>query len=232
MPVHRDRTPPRTALSRERVLRAGLELADVEGIDSLSMRRLAQRLDVEAMSLYHHVRNKQDLLGGLLDLVYAEIDLPAGATDWRADVRRTAISFHHVLLQHPWACGLFTLPLDIGPARQRYMDALLGRLRSAGFSAVMTHHAYHALDSHIVGFTLWVLPYLAAAQQQPGLAERFLEELPADEYPYLVEHIGVHLAPPADDVDEFEFGLDLVLDGLGRLSQAKPQAGQDLAPLP
>lgn len=222
MPTQPDRplVPPRIALSRERVLGAALELADAEGIESLSMRRLAQPLGVEAMSLYHHVRNKQDMLAGLLDLVYGEIELPAGATDWRGEVRRTAISFHHVLLRHPWACGLFTLPLDVGPARQRYMDALLGRLRTAGFSAVMTHRAYHALDSHVVGFTLWLLPYLSAAQQQPDLARRFLEELPADEYPYLVEHIGLHLAPPPDDVNEFEFGLDLVLDGLERISQA------------
>lgn len=216
---------PRTGLNRERVLDAARELADAEGIEALSMRRLAQPLGVEAMSLYHHVRNKHDLLGGLLDLAYAEIELPRGDGDWRAEVRRTAISFHHVLLQHPWACGLFTLPLDVGPARQRYMDALLGRLRSAGFSAVMAHHAYHALDSHIVGFTLWLLPYLSAVQQQPDLAGRFLEELSTADYPHLVEHIRVHLEPdPRDDVSEFEFGLGLILDSLERLRVA-PEGG-------
>jgi hypothetical protein len=184
------------------------------------MRRLAQPLGVEAMSLYHHVRGKQDLLGGLLDLVYAEIELPTDGRDWRFEVRNTAISFHHVLLQHPWACGLFTLPLDVGPARQRYMDALLGRLRSAGFSAVMTHHAYHALDSHIVGFTLWLLPYLPG-QQLPDLAERMLEELSAGDHPHLIEHIRVHKEPNLrDDVSEFEFGLDLILDSLERIRRA------------
>jgi AcrR family transcriptional regulator len=210
-------TPSRIALSRQRVLDAALELADAEGIEKLSMRRVAQPLGVEAMSLYHHVRNKQDLLAGLLDRAYAEIELPRAGDDWRADVRRTAVSFHHVLLRHSWACGLFTLPLEIGPARTAYMDTLLGRLRGAGFSAVMAHHAYHALDSHIVGFTLWLLPYLAEPQL-PDLAERLLEQLSAGNHPHLAEHIRVHLDPdPRDDVSEFEFGLDLILDSLERI---------------
>lgn len=223
MPIRpaRPNPPPRTALNRERVLTAALELADAEGIEALSMRRLAQPLGVEAMSLYHHVRNKQDLLGGLLDLAYAEIELPRGEGDWRAEVERTAISFHRVLLRHPWVCGLFTLPLDVGPARQRYMDALLGRLRGAGFSAVMAHHAYHSLDSHIVGFTLWLLPYLSATQQQPDLAANFLEELSDGDYPHLAEHIRVHLDPGLpEDMSEFEFGLGLILDSLDRLRAA------------
>lgn len=206
-------------MSRDRVLFAAIALADEGGIESLSMRGLAQQLGVEAMSLYHHVRNKQDLLDGMLDAVYAELELPSSEGEWRSAMRRTAISFQHVLLRHRWACGLLMLPLTgPSPARLRYMDAVLGRLRSAGFSANMTHHAYHALDSHIVGFTLWLLPYLALAQREPDLAERFLRELPADELPHLVEHIGVHMEPARPgDVDEFEFGLDLVLDALERL---------------
>ena len=205
----------RVPLSRDRVLRAAVELADTSGLESLSMRRLAQQLGVEAMSLYHHVRNKEDLLGGMLDIVYSEIGTPSRRGEWRSAMRRTAISFHHVLLRHRWACSLLMSPMGPGPARLRYMDAVLGRLRSAGFSADMTHHAYHALDSHIVGFTLWLLPYLALAQQQPDLAERFLRELPTNELPHLIEHIGVHLAPERPGaVNEFEFGLDLVLEGL------------------
>lgn len=209
-------------LSRDRVLRAAMTLADEGGIESLSMRGLAQQLGVEAMSLYHHVRNKEDLLAGMLDAVYAEIELPSSEGDWLADMRRTATSFHRVLLQHRWACGLLMLPLA-GPTteRLRYMDAVLGRLRGAGFSAWMTHHAYHALDSHIVGFTLWLLPYLALAQQEPDLADRFLRELPGDKLPHLVEHIHVHMEPERPgEVSEFEFGLDLVLNALERLRGA------------
>jgi len=212
----------RAPLSREQVLRVAVELADAGGLESLSMRRLAQQLGVEAMSLYHHVRNKKDLLAGMLDLAYAEIETPSGAGDWRDEMRRTAISFHEVLLRHRWACSLLMAPLGVGAAQTRYMDSVLGRLRGAGFSAELTHHAYHALDSHIVGFTLWLLPYLSLAQQQPDLAERFLRELPADELPHLIEHIGVHLAPERpDEVGGFAFGLDLILDGL----EAKREAG-------
>ena len=207
----------RAPLSRERVLRAAVELADDGGLESLSMRRLAGPLGVEAMSLYHHVRNKRDLLSGMHDAVYAEIELPSPEGDWRSAIRGTAISFHHVLLRHRWACSLFMTPLDPSPAQLRYMDAILGRLRSAGFSADMTHHAYHALDSHIVGFTLWLLPFLAIAEARPDYAERFLEELPRGDLPHLVEHVHVHMAPDRPgDVGEFEFGLDLILEGLER----------------
>jgi AcrR family transcriptional regulator len=205
----------RIPLSPDRVLRAAVELADEGGLESLSMRRLAQQLGVEAMSLYHHVRNKHDLLGGMLDIVYAEIEEPLGEGDWRSAMRRSAISFHHLLLRHRWACSLLMSPMGPSPARLRYMDAVLGRLRSAGFSADMTHHAYHALDSHIVGFTLWLLPFLALAKEQPDYAERFLQELPTDELPHLIEHVHVHMAPERPgDIGEFEFGLDLILEGL------------------
>jgi AcrR family transcriptional regulator len=181
------------------------------------MRRLAQGLGVEAMSLYHHVRNKDDLLAGMLDMAYSEIELPAGDADWRSEVRRTAISFHDVLLRHEWACGLFMAPLSVGPARFRYMDTLLGRLRSAGFSADMTHHAYHVLDSHIVGFVLWLLPYLAFTRQSPQGAGDLLQNVPISELPHLAEHIGVHQAPARPgDMSAFEFGLDLILEGLER----------------
>ena len=216
----------RTPLSRDRVLRAAVQLADQGGLDGLSMRGLAQQLGVEAMSLYHHVKNKQDLLGGMLDFVYSEIELPPSQRDWRSAMRSTAISFYHVLLTHPWACTLLGSVIEPSPLRLRYMNAFLGRLRSAGFSADMTHQAYHALDSHIVGFTLWVLPYLAIAKAEPGYAESFMRGLPPDELPYLIEHIQVHMAPPRPgDVDGFEFGLDLILDGLERMRGSVPRSG-------
>ena len=211
----------RVPLSRERVLRAALELADDEGIESLSMRRLAQQLGVEAMSLYHHVRNKQDLLGGMLDNVYSEVEPPTGEGDWRPAMRRSAISFHRALLRHPWACGLLMSSIGPSPMRLRHMDQVLGALRAAGFTAEMTHHAYHALDSHIVGFTLWLLPYLAISRQEPDLVGQFLRQLDTDELPHLAEHAMVHMRPERpDDVDEFQFGLELILDGLERLRDA------------
>jgi AcrR family transcriptional regulator len=212
----------REPLTRERILRAAIELADREGIDGLSMRRLAQELGVEAMSLYHHVASKRDLLGGMLDLVYAEMEPPTSEGDWRAALRRTAISAHHVLLRHPWACQLLTSPSSPSSSRLAWMDGVLGRLRSADFSTELTHHAYHALDSHIVGFTLWVLPYLAIEDEDPDYAQRFLTYEPIAAMPHLLEHIRYHIEdePPDAGTSEFDFGLDLLLDGLERLRNA------------
>ncbi len=214
------KTEPRMRLSRERVLRAGVALADQSGIESLSMRRLAQELRVEAMSLYHHVARKDDLLEGMLDLVYAEMELPRAEGEWRAAMRRCAISAHDVLLAHPWATRLLMSPAAPSAARLRWMDAVLRRLREAGFSAQMTHHAYHALDSFTVGFVLWVLPYLTIERERPDYAAQFLAQTSLDDLPHLAEHIAQHTDPTDNDVNEFEFGLDLLLDGLERLRVA------------
>src|SRR3990172_9394989 len=139
---------PRVPLSRERVLRAAIGLDDEGGIESLSMRKLGQRLGVEAMSLYYHAANKDDILDGIVDIVVSEIDVPSGGGDWKAAMRASAISAHEVLLRHPWAASLILSGPTVRPARLRYMDSILGCLREAGFSAEMTDHAYHALDSH------------------------------------------------------------------------------------
>jgi AcrR family transcriptional regulator len=218
---------PRGPLSRDRVLRAAVALADAAGIDALTMRRLGQELGVEAMSLYNHVANKDDLLDAIVDLVLAEIDLPAGDADWKAAIRTCAVSAHDALIRHPWACPLIMSPgstRTMHPSRMRYMEWLLGRLRRAGFSPDLTYHAYHTLDSHILGFTLWELGHTPAAQDFAGgksladLATGFLQELPAGDYPYLAEHVEQHLAAHGDDgTSEFSFGLDLLLDGLERL---------------
>jgi AcrR family transcriptional regulator len=207
----------RTPLSRERVLEAAIALADRAGIEALSMRRLALELGVEAMSLYYHVANKNALLAAMLDAVFAEIELPDQKGDWRRAIRASATSAHQVLLRHPWACGLLTAPGAPSPARLTWMNAILGRLRKAGFSPEMTHHAYHALDSHIVGFTLWVLPYIAIARERPDFAQEFMATTSLEDLPHLAEHIQVHLDERADDTSEFDFGLDLILDGLKRL---------------
>src|SRR5439155_11105879 len=146
------RSRPRVRLSTERVFRAAIPIADKRGIEALTMRNLAEELGVEAMTLYYYVAKKDEIVNGILDLVVDEIDVPSSGGDWKTALRRSAISAHEVLLRHPWACSLMMSPARIGPARLRYMESLLGRLREAGFSANMTHHAYHALDSHILGF--------------------------------------------------------------------------------
>ena len=206
---------PRTPLTRERVLATAMTLADEGGIESLSMRRLAQALGVEAMSLYYHVANKDDIIGGILGLAMAEVDLPPAELDWKEALRASATSVHDVLERHPWAATQMMSPNRVSDARIRWMDAVLGRLRQAGFTAVQTHHAYHALDSHITGSTLWESGYANALRNAPVSPQGFLDTLPDGAYPYLVEHVGTHVAGP-DDISEFDFGLGLILDGLER----------------
>jgi AcrR family transcriptional regulator len=209
---------PRQPLDRERILRAALELADREGIEALSMRRLAARLGVEAMTLYYHVKNKQQLLDGIMDLVFGEFEPATPGAPWRAAVRGTAISAHEALMRHPWAAEL-SFKTGVSAARLALMDGLLGTLRAAGFSPATTHHAYHALDSHITGFTLWVVGMPTDETTLPDTARSFLATLPVGGLPHLVEHVEQHIAP-TDDIREFEFGLDLLLDGLERLLAA------------
>jgi AcrR family transcriptional regulator len=207
---------PRVRLSRERVLRVAVQIADKNGIESLTMRNLAQRLGVEAMTLYHYVANKDDILKDIVDLVVSEIEVPSEGGNWRAALRRSASSAHQVLLRHPWACSLMMSPARIGPARLRYMESLLGRLREAGFSAEMTHHAYHALDSHILGFTMWEVGYSTGIKELPDSGATLRRQMSLDEYPYLVEHMGQHGKPSRGD-GEFGFGLDLILNGLEKI---------------
>jgi AcrR family transcriptional regulator len=207
---------PRLRLTRERVLRAAIGLADETGIETLSMRKLGHELGVEAMSLYNHVANKDDILGGMVDIVVGEIELPAGGADWKPAIRRTAISAYEVLLGHPWAANLVLSGPGLSYARLRYMDGILGSLRTGGFSAEMTDHAYHALDSHIMGFTLWQVG-ISAGLANISSVEDFLRELDQDAYPHLAEHAQQHMKERhPEDEGEFAFGLDLILDGLER----------------
>jgi AcrR family transcriptional regulator len=196
-----------------------MRLADEGGFDSLTMRRLGQELGVQAMSLYNHVANKDDIRDGIVDLVMGEIEVPPSGADWKTSIRQTAISAHDAFVRHPWACSLQMETTTVSPARLRWMESVLRTFREAGFSAELTHHAYHALDSHITGFTLWhaSLPF-ETQEELADLAEAFLSELPADEYPYFAEHANWHLTESsADDPSEFEFGLDLILGGLERI---------------
>jgi AcrR family transcriptional regulator len=220
---------PRLPLTRDRVLEAAIRLADEGGIESLTMRKLARELGVEAMSLYNHVANKGDLVAAMVDLVVAEIELPSAGEEWDVDIRTCAVSAHEALLRHPWACSLVLSPgtmRSLPTPRLRYMEWLLKRLREAGFSSELTYHAYHTLDSHILGFTLWQLGHAISPKELGGgdladLVERFLRELPGTEYPYLAEHARQHVAAPSGDgAREFEFGLDLILDGLKRAREA------------
>jgi AcrR family transcriptional regulator len=220
MTPHTDSSPqPRAPLSTERVLRAALALADEGGIEALTMRRLGQALQVEAMSLYKHVANKDDVLDGILDLVEDEIELPSSAGGWAAAVRTRAISAHEALRRHPWACTLSMTRFR--PARMRYMDWLLGQLREADFPPALAFHAYHILDAHILGFTLWEAGHAMDPDELADVATNFLPTLPLDQYPHFAEHAQQHLTgSEGTDVSAFEFGLDLILDGLERLRGA------------
>ena len=216
------RGEPRVPMSRERVLRAAIDQADAGGIASLTMRKLAQELGVEAMTLYYHVANKDEILAGMVDLVVEEMELPPAAADWKSALRRTAMSSYEVLLRHPWAASLILSGTRVSRARQRHMDAILGTLRRGGFSPEMTDHAYHALDSHIMGFALWVVGMnLGSDEQLAAMAADFLAELEREEMPHLAEHVEQHLKPrDPEDEGEFAFGLDLILDGLERVRVA------------
>ena len=213
---------PRSPLSKERVLRAALAMADEGGIESVTMRKLAHELGVEAMSLYHYVAKKDDLLAGVADIVLMEIELPAEGADWKTAIRQIAISAHDALTRHPWACRLVLGMKGVSPARLRYMESLLATLRKAGFPPELTYHAYHALDSHIMGFTLWVGSFsVDTSGDLAALAANFLKDFPADEYPYLAEHIEQHVTESGHDgVSDFEFVLDLIVDGLERMRKA------------
>ena len=212
---------PRLPLSRDRILRAALELVDDGGIDSLTMRKLGQALGFEAMSLYNHVANKDDVIDGILDLVLAQGELPSPSGNWDRAVRASAVSVHAALRRHPWASAVVMAPGRLRPARLRYMDSLLGRIREAGFSAETTYHAYHVLDGHIFGFSLWEASHSYSDADASEMMAAFERTITADEYPYLREHGEQHFAEgPHQDVSAFEFGLDLILDGLKKINLA------------
>ncbi len=212
---------PRLPLSRERILESALVLVDEHGLESLTMRKLAQELGFEAMSLYNHVANKDDLINGLLDLVLAECELPSTVGDWDVAVRRSAISVHDALRRHPWACSLLMMPSHVRPARLQYMDALLGSLRDAGFSAETTFTAYHVLDGHILGFSLWEASHTYSDIDVAEMSERFRHTITADAYPHLNEHAAQHFAEgPHRKESAFELGLDLIIDGLKDIREA------------
>jgi AcrR family transcriptional regulator len=223
MPATPDAVPaPRVPLSRERVLLAAIALADDNGIESLSMRKLGEAVGVEAMSLYNHVANKTDLLDGMIDVVFSEIELPSGEDGWATAMRQRAISVRAALSRHRWAIGLMESRTSPGPATLRHHDAVIGCLRDAGFSVELAAHAYSALDSYIYGFALQErgLPF-DTPEATSALAQAMLAQFAADEYPHLAEFTLKHVLQAGYDYgDEYEFGLDLILDALRRAFEA------------
>ena len=214
----------RPQLTRAQVVTAAIELADRDGIESISMRRLAQELGIEAMSLYTHVRNKEDLLDGMVDAVIGVIPVDADAADadWGASLRRMALGARGVMLRHPWAPRVVETRAAPGPAGIAYVNTVLGILRRGGFSVAQTHHALHILGSRLLGFTqgLWDDSPAPGPEAAPGLPDGFAAAFPyAAEMALAVTHGGA--LGPCDDDDEFEFALDFILDGLDRVLRSR-----------
>jgi AcrR family transcriptional regulator len=214
-------SPSRPRLSRESVLRRAVAVADAGGIGSLTMRSLADALKVKPMSIYHHVANKDDVLDGIVDIVFSEIDLPAIGGDWHAEMRRRASSARAAMRRHPWAIGLVETRTSPGPATLKHHNAVIGTLRQAGFSVEMTAHAFALIDAYVYGFALSeaTLP-VNGPESVTEVAGRMMDQYSPEDYPHLVEFTVEHVMKPGYDYGaEFEFGLDLVLDGLARSLQ-------------
>jgi AcrR family transcriptional regulator len=221
----RTRTPTRSRrripLTRERVLRTAVDRADQGGLEALTMRKLGRELGVEAMALYHHFANKDDLVDGMVELVFEEVDLPGGGDDWRAAMRGRAISLRAAMARHRWAIGLMESRRNPGPANLRHHDAVIGSLQTAGFSMAMAAHAYSLLDSYIYGFALTKMNLPFETGSVAEAAQTMLEPFAVDAYPNLVAFITEHAMRPGYDYgNEFEYGLDVILDGLGRRLEA------------
>jgi AcrR family transcriptional regulator len=198
------------------VIRTAVAVADEKGSAALTMRAIAEPLGVEAMSLYHHVAGREDILDGMVDTVFGEIDLPPSDTDWKSAMRHRAVSARAALRRHPWAIGLMDSRSQPGPATLRHHDAVIGALRAGGFSVPMTAHAVSLIDSYLYGFVLQELslPFKGAAELDE-VAGAILRDMPADAYPHLTELATEHVLKPGYDyTDEFAFGLTLILDAL------------------
>lgn len=222
--------PDRPPLTRDRVLRAGVQLADAQGLDGLTMRRLAAALDYEVMSLYNHVAHKRDLLEGMLEVIAAETDLPDPAlVDWKVGLRQVAVAQHELLLRHRWA-GPIAVTHFPGPRRKAAMEVILQLLADGGLDGHLRDVGYHSITLHVGGFTSQQLAYAADQDPVSELAARAGEEFPAEAYPRFAEHLRYHFDPASSAEhrpDEFRFVLDLILDGLERAAREQdPSSGQ------
>lgn len=213
--------PPRAPLTRSRVLEGAVALADEVGMEAFTIRKLATAIDVKPMTIYHHVPNKDAIIDGMVDLVFAEIDRPPLDLDWKDAMRHRARSVRAALTRHPWATPLMESRVNPGPATLGHHDAVLGCLRHAGFSVEMTGHAYALIDSYLYGFALQEASLPATGgQDMAELAETITAAFPPGEYPHLVELTTEHVLQPGYDFgNEFEFGLSLILDGLERVER-------------
>ena len=212
---------PRTPLSRERILRTAVALADEGGVESASMRKIAQELDVVPMALYRHVAGKDELVDGMIDIVVGEIDPPQAGVDWKTAVRERILSARRALLRHPWASRLMESRGEPTPTVLAYMDSMIGMFLAGGFSIDLVHHTMHAMGSRLMGFSQEL--FNDAADVDPGVAAEMWESM-AGMYPSIYElyQTVTHddasvVGPGCDDQFEFEFALDLILDGLERL---------------
>ena len=214
-----DRPQVRPPLNRDRVLRSALEVADAGGIASLTIRSLAGRLGVKPMSVYHYVANKDEILDGIVDLVFDEIALPVVGGDWGSEMCRRAASARQALKRHPWAIGLMESRTAPGPATLRHHDRVIGVLRAAGFSVALTAHAYALIDSYVYGFALQEASLPFKGPDTVGdIAEPMLRQFPAGDYPHFVEMATEHVLQPGYDFgDEFDFGLTVILNALSDL---------------
>jgi AcrR family transcriptional regulator len=210
-------TEGRPTLTRDRVLRAAVEMADVDGIAALSMRRLGRALGVEAMSLYNHVANKEELLDGIVDIALAEVELPRPGEPWKPAMRHRAVSAREMLGRHPWAAGLFESRLTLSATRLGYGEAVIGCLREAGFSVGEAIQAFGLLDSYIYGFAIQERNLPVTGPGAEHAADAFAEALPADAYPHLAETARAYATSGFDFGDQFAVGLELILDGLERM---------------
>ncbi|MEU6861394.1 TetR/AcrR family transcriptional regulator [Glycomyces sp. NPDC046736] len=211
-----DPTARRDPLSREKVLLTAVSMAD-EGAGSVpSTRKLAERLGVRAMALYHHFRNKDELLDGMVDLVFSEVELPEPGADWRTAMRQRGDSMRAALKRHPWAVGLMDSRLSPGQATLRHHDTVIGCLRAGGFTITGAAHAFSMMDSYIYGFA--IQEHALPLDDKGGMeeaAEEMMTLVPADEYPHLTAMAAEHALKPGYDYgDEFGIGLDLILEGL------------------
>lgn len=212
----------RQPLTRERVLAVAAGLADAIGIDALSMRRLGEELGVEAMSLYKHVANKDAILDSIVDIVFAEVELPAPAPAWRVPIRAWAMSKRAVLLRHRWALGVLESRMNPGAATLRQHDAVLGAFRAGGLTVAQSGHAFACVDSYLYGFVLTELnlPFRTSEEAQ-AMAATMLQAMPAGAFPHLTKFAREHVFRPGYSYSaEFEVGLDLILDGLERMQGA------------
>lgn len=211
---------PRQTLNRERVLQGAVAYADENGLETLSMRKLAKALGVEAMSLYNHVADKDDLLVGMVEVVSKEFAGPTPDVGWKAAIRGSAIDARAALLRHPWACALAESRSESGPERMRYLEAVVGTMLGGGFSIEMAYHANLTLDSYIYGFTLQEVSWPIPQTDFPQAAAGFMERIDTERYPALTAMATYVARPDYGPEGDFEHGLDLILDGLGQMLDA------------